>query len=148
MRTAAVALATAVAVAVTAAIHIPPPDDAALTAAIAGLPDKDTTGALVRITGSRGEWSGTSGVSDIRTGAPVRPDGYFRIGSTTKVYTAVMVLQLAQERRIDLDQPVQRYLPGVLPAGYPPVPVRTLLDHTSGPAPRRSTRTPPTSPPA
>jgi D-alanyl-D-alanine carboxypeptidase len=43
-----------------------------------------------------------------------------------------MVLQLAQERRIDLNQPVQRYLPGLLPATYPPVPVYTLLDHTSG----------------
>jgi D-alanyl-D-alanine carboxypeptidase len=43
-----------------------------------------------------------------------------------------MVLQLAQERRIDLNQPVQRYLPGLLPASYPPVPVYTLLDHTSG----------------
>lgn len=137
MRRAAVALATAIAVAVTAmpadaATRIPPPDDTALKAAIAGLPTKDTTGALVRITGSKGRWSGTSGVSDIRTGAPVQPDGQFRIGSITKVFTAVMVLQLAQERRIDLDQPVQRYLPGLLPDEYPPVPVHTLLDHTSG----------------
>jgi D-alanyl-D-alanine carboxypeptidase len=115
-----------------AATAIPPPNDAALKAAIAGLPDQETTGALVRITGSAGGWSGTSGVSDIRTGAPVRPDGYFRIGSTTKVYTAVMVLRLAQEHRIDLGQPVQHYLPGLLPADYPPVPVYTLLDHTSG----------------
>jgi D-alanyl-D-alanine carboxypeptidase len=137
MRTAFVAFATAATVALTgmpadAASAVPPPDETALTAAIAGLPDPDTTGALVRITGSAGEWSGTSGVSDLRTGAPVRPDGYFRIGSVTKVYTAVMVLQLAQEHRIDLNQPVQRYLPGLLPADYPQIPVYTLLDHTSG----------------
>jgi D-alanyl-D-alanine carboxypeptidase len=136
MRTATVAVAAALAafavLPASAATAIPPPDDAALKAAIAGLPDQETTGALVRITGSAGDWSGTSGVSDIRTGAPVRPDGYFRIGSTTKVYTAVMVLQLAQEHRIDLDQPVQRYLPGLLPADYPKIPVYTLLDHTSG----------------
>ncbi|MFC9251622.1 serine hydrolase domain-containing protein [Amycolatopsis thailandensis] len=115
-----------------AASDLGKPDPAVLSAAIRGLPDRDTTGALVRVTGESGSWSGTSGVADIRTHAPVRPDGFFRIGSTTKVYTAVMVLQLAQERRIDLEQPVQRYLPGVLPADYPPVPVRTLLDHTSG----------------
>ncbi|MFI6303078.1 serine hydrolase domain-containing protein [Amycolatopsis thailandensis] len=115
-----------------AASDLGKPDPAALSAAIRGLPDRDTTGALVRVTGESGSWSGTSGVADIRTHAPVRPDGFFRIGSTTKVYTAVMVLQLAQEHRIDLEQPVQRYLPGVLPADYPPVPVRTLLDHTSG----------------
>lgn len=71
-------------------------------------------------------------MSDLRTNAPVRPDGYFRIGSPTKVYTAVMILQLAQEHRIDLDQSVQHYLPGLLPAGYPDIPVHTLLDHTSG----------------
>jgi D-alanyl-D-alanine carboxypeptidase len=137
MRKAAVAVAAVAAVALTtipanAATELPPPDDTALTSAIAGLPNQDTTGALVRITGSAGDWSGTSGVADLRTHTPVRPDGYFRIGSTTKVYTAVMVLQLAQEHRIDLDKPVQRYLPGLLPADYPPIPVYTLLDHTSG----------------
>jgi D-alanyl-D-alanine carboxypeptidase len=137
MRTAVVAFTAATAVVLAAvpaaaAPALPPPNDAALTAAIAGLPNKDTTGALVRITGSAGRWSGTSGVSDIHTKAPVQPDGYFRIGSTTKVYTAVMVLQLAQEHRIDLDQSVQHYLPDLLPADYPPIPVYTLLDHTSG----------------
>lgn len=136
-RAAVVAFATAAAVALTAipadaAGCIPPPNDTALKAAIADLPDLNTTGALVRITGWAGEWSGTSGESDITTHAPVNPDGYFRIGSTTKTYTAVMVLQLAQEHRIDLDQPVQRYLPGLLPASYPNIPVYTLLDHTSG----------------
>jgi D-alanyl-D-alanine carboxypeptidase len=115
-----------------AAPALPPPNDVALRDAISGLPNHDTTGALVRITGSAGKWSGTAGVSDLRTGAPVRPGGNFRIGSTTKVYTAVMVLQLAQEHRIDLNQPVQRYLPGLLPADYPRIPVYTLLDHTSG----------------
>jgi D-alanyl-D-alanine carboxypeptidase len=137
MRKTVIAVATAATLALaalpaSAKIVIPPPDAAALTAAIAKLPNDDTTGALVRITGDAGSWSGTSGVSDMTTHAPVRPDGYFRIGSTTKVYTAVMVLQLAQERRIDLDAPVQRYLPGLLPADYPSIPVSTLLDHTSG----------------
>ncbi|SDY99662.1 D-alanyl-D-alanine carboxypeptidase [Amycolatopsis xylanica] len=139
MRTALTALATAAALTLTAlpaladdVPEIPPINETALRAAIAGLPDIDTTGALVRITGEKGQWSGTSGVSDLRSDAPVRPDGYFRIGSTTKVYTAVMVLQLAQEHRIDLDEPVQRYLPGLLPADYPRIPVYTLLDHTSG----------------
>jgi D-alanyl-D-alanine carboxypeptidase len=107
----------------------------ALEAAIADLPSADASGALVRVTkstGSAGEWSGTSGEADLTTHAPVNPDGYFRIGSVTKAFTAVMVLQLAQEHRIDLNQPVQRYLPGLLPDSYLPVPVYTLLDHTAG----------------
>jgi D-alanyl-D-alanine carboxypeptidase len=136
MRTAVVALTAAAAVALTAvpaaAADIPPINDKALKAAIADLPNDDTTGALVRITGEGGQWSGTSGYSDIHAHTPINPDGYFRIGSTTKMYTAVMVLQLAQEHRIDLNQPVQRYLPGLLPADYPQIPVYTLLDHTSG----------------
>lgn len=108
------------------------PNAAALAASISSAPDDNTTGALVRVTGSAGNWSGTSGESDRLTHAPVNPDGYVRIGSTTKTFTAVIVLQLAQEHRLDLERPVQMYLPGVLPRDYPPIPVRTLLDHTSG----------------
>jgi D-alanyl-D-alanine carboxypeptidase len=44
-----------------------------------------------------------------------------------------VVLQLAAERRVDLDAPIQRYLPGLLPAGvYAPITVRQLLNHTHG----------------
>jgi D-alanyl-D-alanine carboxypeptidase len=111
---------------------LPPLNRAALADAISGLPDADTTGALLQIRGGAGSWTGTSGVADLATGAPVPADAHFRIGSITKTFTAVVVLQLATEHRIDLDQPVQRYLPGVLPADYPPVTVAQLLDHTSG----------------
>src|SRR5688500_10552247 len=114
MRKTIIATITAAAVALTAvpanAATVPPINEDALKAAISGLPNPDTTGALVRITGSGGRWSGVSGVSDITTNAPVNPNGSFRIGSATKIFTAVLVLQLAQERRIDLEQPVQRYL--------------------------------------
>ncbi|WP_328459057.1 serine hydrolase domain-containing protein [Amycolatopsis sp. NBC_00438] len=65
------------------------------------------------MTGSGGQWSGTSGVHDIATGAPVRSAGTFRIDSVTKVFTAVLLFQLLQEHRVQLDEPAQRYLPGV-----------------------------------
>ena len=48
------------------------------------------------------------------------------------MFTAVLIFQLVQEHRIRLDEPVQRYLPGVLPADYPAIPVETLLNHTAG----------------
>ena len=115
-----------------ATTELPPPNDAALTAAIAGCPTRTRPARWSGSPARRAAGPAPRASSDLRTGAPVRPDGYFRIGSTTKVYTAVMVLQLAQEHRIDLNQPVQRYLPGLLPADYPQVPVYTLLDHTSG----------------
>ncbi|MEU6218476.1 serine hydrolase domain-containing protein [Streptomyces sp. NPDC047022] len=115
-----------------ATVPLPALDPAALKAAIGGLPSADVTGALVRITGRAGHWSGTSGVGNLETGQGVPPDAHIRIGSISKVFTATIVLQLAAEHRIDLDQPVQRYLPGVLPADLPPVTVGRLLNHTSG----------------
>ncbi|MGW1500495.1 serine hydrolase domain-containing protein [Streptomyces mirabilis] len=111
---------------------LPGLDPVKLQAAIGGLPNADVTGALLRITGSAGHWSDTSGVGDLETGQGVPPDAHLRIGSVSKVFTATVVLQLAAEHRIDLDRPVQQYLPGVLPADLPPVEVGQLLNHTSG----------------
>lgn len=115
-----------------AATPLPALDPTRLAAAIAGLPDAEASGALVQIRGSAGQWSGTSGITKLGATTPPRPDSRFRIGSMTKTFTAVVTLQLAAERRIDLDQPVQRYLPELLPPSYPPIPVRTLLNWTSG----------------
>jgi D-alanyl-D-alanine carboxypeptidase len=111
---------------------LPPLDPAAMRDAIAGLPNATVTGALVNVTGPGGQWSGTSGVRDTRTRRPVAADGNFRIGSISKVFTAVVTHQLAAEGRIDLDQSVQHYLPGLLPASYPTITIRQLLNHTSG----------------
>ncbi|MCW2861001.1 MAG: peptidase [Actinoallomurus sp.] len=111
---------------------LPPLDPAALRDAISGLPNATVTGALIKVTGSAGQWSGTSGVGDIDTREPVAADGNFRVGSISKVFTAVVVLQLAAEHRIDLDRSVQHYLPGLLPASVPTITVRELLNHTSG----------------
>ncbi|PBC60975.1 peptidase [Streptomyces sp. Tue6028] len=108
------------------------PDAGALRAALAGLPDGDATAALVRVGGTDGAWRGSAGVHDLRSGRAADPDGRFRAGSTTKVVTAAVVLQLAAEDRVDLDAPVQRYLPGLLTSAFEPVSVRQLLNHTSG----------------
>ncbi|WP_316740992.1 serine hydrolase domain-containing protein [Streptomyces sp. MK7] len=107
------------------------PDVEALSAAIAGLPDRDVTAADVRV-GGDGTWRGTAGVRDIRTGAPALRDGRFRAGSVTKVVTASIVLQLAAEGRISLDGTVQHYLPGLLTEDFEPITVRQLLNYTSG----------------
>ncbi|MPZ81239.1 MAG: serine hydrolase [Actinophytocola sp.] len=111
---------------------LPPLDPELFRKAIGGLPDDEVTGALVQVRGSAGEWEGTSGVGNIHTGRPVPQNARFRIGSVTKTFTATAVLRLAGQGKIDLDRPVQDYLPGVLPADYPPVPLRTLLNHTNG----------------
>jgi D-alanyl-D-alanine carboxypeptidase len=76
-----------------------------------------------------------SGVADIRTGAPVPHNGYFRMGSNTKTFAAVIVLQLVAERRLSLEDTVDRWLPGVVAGNGNDgrrVTVRQLLQHTSG----------------
>ncbi|BDH12562.1 serine hydrolase domain-containing protein [Streptomyces hygroscopicus] len=108
------------------------PDSEALTAAIAGLPDASATAALVRISGSDGRWRGSSGVHDLASGRRADQDARFRAGSVTKVFTAATVLQLASEKKVDLDRPVRAYLPDLIPAAYEKVTVRQLLNHTSG----------------
>ncbi|MDG4859048.1 serine hydrolase [Streptomyces sp. T-3] len=76
----------------------------------------------------------TSGVADINSLAPVDRDSRFRIGSLTKPFVATAVLQLVGEDRVDLDAPVERYLPGIIRGGDDDqkITVRHLLQHTSG----------------
>ena len=59
---------------------------------------------------------GTSGVANLDTRAPVNASGYFRIGSNTKTFVSVVLLQLVAEHRLSLDDTVSRWLPGVVHA--------------------------------
>ncbi|SNY51569.1 serine hydrolase domain-containing protein [Paractinoplanes atraurantiacus] len=62
-------------------------------------------------------------------------DGYFRMGSNTKTFLAVVVLQLAGERRLSLDDTVDHWLPGVVSGNGNDgrrITLRQLLQHTSG----------------
>ena len=80
-------------------------------------------------------WNGSSGVGDRRTDRPRLPGDRFRIGSLTKPFVATVLLQLESEGRLDLDDTVERWLPGVLQGrGYDGrrVTLRQLLGHTSG----------------
>ncbi|WP_245238499.1 serine hydrolase domain-containing protein [Streptomyces sp. MZ04] len=77
----------------------------------------------------------TAGVGDLATGSKVPRDGQVRIGSNTKTFTAVVVLQLVGEGRIGLDNPVETYLPGLVRGkgiDGRHITVRQLLQHTSG----------------
>ena len=115
-----------------AATTLPPLNPAALRAAIADLPNDEASGALVQVRGSAGEWTGTSGIGNVRTGQGVPADGRFRIGSMTKTFTATAALQLVAAHRLDLNRTVQSYVPDLLPASYPPITVGQLMDFTAG----------------
>ena len=76
-----------------------------------------------------------TGVLNLRTGQPATPDSLFQAGSITKVWTAVLVMQLVDEGLLDLDAPVVTYLPDfrVQDARLTAtVTTRQLLTHTSG----------------
>ncbi|OAR23911.1 serine hydrolase [Streptomyces sp. ERV7] len=75
------------------------------------------------------------GVGDRATGAKVPTDGQVRIGSNTKTFTAVVVLQLVGEGKIRLDAPVDTYLRGVVRGDGIDgrhITVREVLQQTSG----------------
>src|SRR4051794_5696776 len=76
-------------------------------------------------------WTSASGVADLRSGRPMRPEDRFRVGSQTKPLVATVVLQLVDEGRLSLSDTVEHWLPGILPYGDH-ITVRQLLNHTSG----------------
>jgi CubicO group peptidase (beta-lactamase class C family) len=81
-------------------------------------------------------WFHGHGVADTGSKDPVTEDTVFRIGSVTKTFTAVAVMQLWEQGLVDLDAPVSRYLRTLrlVPAKprLGPVTLRHLLTHTAG----------------
>ncbi|RFU88051.1 class A beta-lactamase-related serine hydrolase [Streptomyces triticagri] len=94
-----------------------------------------TPGVIGRATDRHGTWSGTSGVGDLETGDPRGTDERYRTGSVTKTFVATVLLQLEAEGSVDLDDTVERRLPGLVRGhGHDGgrVTIRQLLNHTSG----------------
>ena len=98
--------------------------DGGFPAALTAVRDKDgnTIGAA-------------AGVGNLETGEAPPLDGEVRIGSNTKTFVAVVTMQLVQEGKITLDEPIETYLPGLLKGegiDATKITVRQLLQHTSG----------------
>ncbi|MCH2181800.1 MAG: beta-lactamase family protein [Mariniblastus sp.] len=71
------------------------------------------------------------GLSDLENRVPASPATVYRTASIAKPLTAICVLQLAEQGKIDLDQPISQYCPE-FPAGQNPPTVRQLLCHQGG----------------
>ncbi|MER7340294.1 serine hydrolase domain-containing protein [Streptomyces sp. NPDC000075] len=108
-------------------------DRAALAKALDAVHEAGVYGAYATVRDGRARWNGATGVADRDTGRPTTPGMRHRVGSITKSFTAVAVLQQSARGRIGLDRPVADYVPGLLPGerGHK-VTVRMLLNHTSG----------------
>lgn len=71
------------------------------------------------------------GVLDSASGAIVTPDSVFQIASVTKQFTASAIMLLAQDGKLQLDDPITRHLP-TAPQAWSGITLRHLLNHTSG----------------
>ncbi|ANP52752.1 D-alanyl-D-alanine carboxypeptidase [Streptomyces griseochromogenes] len=119
--------------AATAQTHAPAPaapDITGLDAVLGTVVAQGAPGALARIDDDGATYRVTRGVADRDTLRGIDTEDRFRIGSVTKSFSAVVLLQLADEHRLDLDAPVNRYLPGLLPDDR--ITVRHVLSHRSG----------------
>ncbi|MEU9998652.1 serine hydrolase domain-containing protein [Streptomyces sp. NPDC050848] len=125
----AVAALTAGALAAPAVAATTPkkPDHTATQRALDAAVAEGVPGAVAQARSGRTAWTGTAG----ERGGQDR----YRVGSITKTFVATVLLQLQAEGRLDLDDPVEKWLPGVVRGnGHDgrKITVRQLLNHTSG----------------
>ncbi|MFH8405114.1 serine hydrolase domain-containing protein [Streptomyces sp. NPDC018019] len=119
--------------AATTAAHRTALDRKALDRTLQDMHKAGMYGAYSAVRDGDASWQGASGVADIKTGRPTTPWLRHRIGSITKTFTSVAVLQQVGKGRIGLDAPIGRYLPDLFPGERgQAVTVRMLLNHTSG----------------
>ncbi len=72
------------------------------------------------------------GFSDISSGLPATPRTLYGIGSVTKSFTALAIMQLAQEGKLNVEDPVEKYVPDIPRVlGQPPT-IHHLMTHSSG----------------
>jgi CubicO group peptidase (beta-lactamase class C family) len=74
-------------------------------------------------------WSDAVGLADCEGGLAASPETQYRIGSITKSLTAVTVMALREEGRLDLDDPLEAHLPG---NAHGSLSIRRMLSHLSG----------------
>ncbi len=81
-------------------------------------------------------WAEGFGYADKARKIPAGPETLYRVGSVTKLFTASAVMQLADQGQLDIDCPLQRYLPEFAiktrDPGADPITLRNLLTHHSG----------------
>ncbi len=72
------------------------------------------------------------GARDLENGLPATPDTLFGIGSITKSFVAIAILQLAEQGKLDIDDPVSKHIPFELGQPDAPIRIRHFLTHSPG----------------
>ncbi|MHC3470013.1 serine hydrolase domain-containing protein [Streptomyces sp. 7R007] len=109
---------------------LPQPDVAGLRGVLRAAVRQGAPGAMARVDDHGNVRTAATGVADRAGRRALGNADRFRIGSVTKTFSAVVLLQLADEGKLDLDASVDRYLPGLLPDRR--ITVRQVLGHRSG----------------
>lgn len=96
--------------------------------------EEGTPGAVVALTSREGSLGQRAyGFADLESRIPVTAETLFQIGSISKSFTAIALLQLVDEGRLRLDAPVTAYLPWFsVRSDFAPITVHHLLTHTAG----------------
>ena len=89
-------------------------------------------GAVLVATDGRIDYLNGIGVSNRQTGAKINPKTKFKIASITKTFTAVLILQLYQQGKIDLDANFGKYYPNYKGEAKDKVTIQHLLTYSSG----------------
>lgn len=87
-------------------------------------------GLAVGVWWPRGTFVQGLGIADAASGTPMSPGDYFRIGSITKTFTATVILQLVQQGKLSLSDPLSKFEPQIPHSSQ--ITIRELLNHTSG----------------
>jgi len=125
--------------------QLAPARTAAIDAAMRQLVEGNSTPGVVTLILQDGRpvYSSSFGTREPGGGGPIAPDAMFRLASMTKIVTSVAALQLVEEGRIGLDDPISRHLPefaslrmrqqdGAIVAAPRPPTLREVLTHTAG----------------
>ncbi|CAN5594696.1 serine hydrolase domain-containing protein [soil metagenome] len=78
------------------------------------------------------KWQGAAGFANLSTRQPFEPFTGTRLASVTKPFTAIAIMQLYEQNKIDLDKPLQEYLPAFPTKKEGVITIRHLLNHSSG----------------
>lgn len=93
--------------------------------------EKQITGLSIAIVNGDFRWSRGFGFSDVENQVPASADSSYRMASVSKPMTAIAILKLVEEGKVDLDAEVQTYVP-YFPKKAHPVTIRQLLAHQGG----------------
>src|SRR5258706_14723179 len=88
-------------------------------------------GALAVIRGGQVVKLRGYGLANVELGVPAAADSIFELASVTKQFTATAIMLLVEEGRVDLEDPITRFLSGA-PEKWSAIRVRHLLTHTAG----------------